>query len=71
MFARDVDLFIVPRPAFCSQPISELQTIASCFSEVLTYINEANGTDDCIQQMKFLTAGFVFSKVRQFYQTDS
>lgn len=59
MFARDVDLFTVRRPAFACKPASELHSIAESFSEILAYINDANGTDDCIEQMKYLTAGFV------------
>lgn len=59
MFAKDVSVFTVKRQAEACQPATELHSIASCFSEVMSSINDANGTDDCIVQMKFLTAGFV------------
>lgn len=60
MFAKEVNIFTVKRPAGACRPESELHTIAQCFGEVLTYLNEANSTDDCIEQIKNLAAGFVF-----------
>jgi hypothetical protein len=65
MFSKDVNIFNVRRPATACQPISELHSIANSFAEVLTYINEANSTDDCIEQIKYLAGGFVDLKVRQ------
>ena len=59
MFFQKVDLFDASRPAEICQPISELQAIANSFNEILSFINESNATDDVIEQMKYLTAGFV------------
>lgn len=61
MFSKEVNIFNVRRPAEGCRSESELHTIANCLAEALTYINEANSTDDCIEQIKILVAGFVCS----------
>lgn len=65
MFSKEVNIFNVRRPAQSCRTETELHTIANCLGEAMTYINEANSTDDCVEQIKQLAAGFVGSEVRE------
>ena len=59
MFEKDASLFTEKRPIASCHAASELHTFVNLFSVLLPFINDANETDDPIEQIKYLASGFV------------